>query len=120
MGVLQSIQQFSSVVDTFVQANSGIAALVWGSVKFTMLVSSRLKYIVVLTKTYSIQAASNFSSYFDKLSEWFMKLRNDCPIFSEYQLLYADAPRLQSALLSFYATVVRFCQHAIGSLQRTG
>ena len=67
-----------------------------------------------------MQAVSNVSSYFDKLSEWFMKLQNDCPRFSEYQLLYADAPRLQSALSGFYATIVRFCQHAIESLQRTG
>lgn len=37
--LLQSIQQFSSVVDTFVQSNPAIAALVWGSVKLTILVS---------------------------------------------------------------------------------
>lgn len=67
-----------------------------------------------------MKAVSNFSSYFDKLSEWFMKLRNDCPRFSEYQLLYADAPSLRLALSAFYATVIKFCQHAIGSLQRTG
>lgn len=36
--VLQSIQQFSEVVDTFVSSNPSIAALVWGSVKLTMLV----------------------------------------------------------------------------------
>lgn len=36
---LQSIHQFSSIVDTFVSSNPNIAALVWGSVKFTLLVS---------------------------------------------------------------------------------
>ena len=43
--MLQSIQQFSTIVDTFVSANPGIAALVWGSVKLTILVSnlSRLR-----------------------------------------------------------------------------
>lgn len=50
MGVLQSIQQFSSIVDTFVQANPAIAALVWGSVRFTILVSFRLEGSVILTK----------------------------------------------------------------------
>jgi hypothetical protein len=35
---LQSVQQFSSIVDTFGSSNSGIAALVWGSIKFTILV----------------------------------------------------------------------------------
>lgn len=99
---LKSVQQFVSVVDTFTQANQGIASLVWGSIKLTML------------------AATNFSSYFDKLSECFMSLRKDCPRFSEYQILYKDSSRLQKALSQFYATVVRFCQHAIRITQRNG
>lgn len=37
--MLQSIQQFSSIVDTFISAHPDIAALVWGSVKLTVLVS---------------------------------------------------------------------------------
>lgn len=37
--VLQSIQQFSAVVETFVSSNPDIAALVWGSVKLAVLVS---------------------------------------------------------------------------------
>lgn len=39
---LQSIQQFTTVVDTFVSSNPAIAALVWGSVKFAILVSLKL------------------------------------------------------------------------------
>lgn len=38
--VLQSVQQFSTVVETFVSSNPQIAALVWGSVKLAMLVSN--------------------------------------------------------------------------------
>ena len=43
--MLQSIQQFSTIVDTFVSSHPDIAALVWGSVKLTVLVShpSRLE-----------------------------------------------------------------------------
>jgi hypothetical protein len=43
--MLQSIQQFSAIIDTFISANPTIAALVWGSVKLTVLVShtSRLE-----------------------------------------------------------------------------
>ncbi|KAE8454212.1 hypothetical protein EG329_005137 [Mollisiaceae sp. DMI_Dod_QoI] len=45
--MLQSIQQFSAIVDTFISANPTIAALVWGSIKLTVLVShtSRLKTV---------------------------------------------------------------------------
>ena len=37
--LLQSVQQFSNIVDTFVSSNPKIAALMWGSVKLTMLVN---------------------------------------------------------------------------------
>ena len=36
--ILNSVQQYCSILDTFIQANPGIAALVWGSVKFVILV----------------------------------------------------------------------------------
>ena len=49
-----------------------------------------------------------------------MRLRSDCPRFSEYQLLYAESPSLQLALCKFYATIVRFCKRAMGALQRNG
>jgi len=37
-GVLQSVQQYCAIIDTFIQSNPGIAALVWGSIKFVILV----------------------------------------------------------------------------------
>lgn len=37
--VLQSVQAFSAVVETFVSSHPEVAALVWGSIKLTMLVS---------------------------------------------------------------------------------
>jgi hypothetical protein len=45
--MLQSIQQFSAIVDTFISANPGIAALIWGSIKLIILVShpSRLEEV---------------------------------------------------------------------------
>ena len=35
---LESVQQFSSIVDTFVSSNPNIAGLVWGGLKLTLLV----------------------------------------------------------------------------------
>lgn len=40
--VLEAVHLFSTVVDTFVSSNPEIAALVWGSIKMTMLASSNL------------------------------------------------------------------------------
>lgn len=41
---LESVQQFSSIVDTFIQSNPKIAALVWGGVKVALLVGSMAVY----------------------------------------------------------------------------
>lgn len=36
---LESVQQFSAIVETFVTSHPEVAALVWGGVKLTLLVS---------------------------------------------------------------------------------
>jgi len=94
-GILQSVQDFSTIVETFVSSHPDIAALVWGTLKFTIL------------------AVNNITSFFDKLSECFLRLSNYCPRYSEYQLLFGDSTRLQKALCAFYATIVNFCTKAI-------
>ncbi|RYP63461.1 hypothetical protein DL771_009254 [Monosporascus sp. 5C6A] len=40
--VLQSVREFSTIVDTFVSSHPEIAALVWGSIKLTMLLMKAL------------------------------------------------------------------------------
>ncbi|KAA8893899.1 hypothetical protein FN846DRAFT_764978, partial [Sphaerosporella brunnea] len=39
-GILEGVQQYYAIVDTFIQANPAIAALMWGSIKFTILVEA--------------------------------------------------------------------------------
>ena len=99
---LQSVQQFTSIVGTFVNSNPAVAALVWGSIRFTVLV------------------ASNWSSFFEKLTTWFMQMQACCPRFSDYQLLYPASTRLQEVLCSFYACLVRFCTKAMALVNDTG
>lgn len=41
---LESVQQFAGIVETFVSSNPRLAALVWGSVKFTLLVRTSHPY----------------------------------------------------------------------------
>ncbi|PHH92270.1 hypothetical protein CDD83_8195 [Cordyceps sp. RAO-2017] len=99
--ILQSIREFSSIVETFVSSHPEIAALVWGSVKLTMLV------------------AINFTSYFEPLSNLFMGFNKHCPRFSEYQSLYPGSVRLQAALCDFHAAIIRCCKHAVEVVQRS-
>jgi hypothetical protein len=70
--MLQSIQQFSVIVDTFVSANPNIAALVWGSVKLTILVShpSRLEEVKIVFRL-------NLTILLD-CSQYYLVLRIPC------------------------------------------
>ena len=116
--VLESIQQFSSIVDTFVQSNPKVAALVWGSVKFALLVCRVTQHLLhILTQK---KIASNFSSYFEKLSSFLMDIGKECPRYSEYYSIYSDSVGLQQALCSFYAHVINLCKESVIALQRTG
>ncbi|KAH0170918.1 hypothetical protein KCU67_g2421, partial [Aureobasidium melanogenum] len=100
--LLESIQQFSGVVETFVSSHPQIAALIWGSVKF------------------ALQIASNFTSYFDRLSALLMAIGKRCPRFQAYQKLYGASPDLQKALCEFYAVVVRCCEKVVRTDHHTG
>ncbi|KAG9854168.1 hypothetical protein KCU77_g6309, partial [Aureobasidium melanogenum] len=100
--LLDSVQQFSGIVETFVSSNPHIAALVWGSVKLVL------------------QIASNFTTYFDNLSALLMTIGKRCPKFQEYQKLYRDSTDLQKVLCDFYSVVVRCCEQAIIVLRRPG
>ncbi|KAL5585649.1 hypothetical protein FOVSG1_013341 [Fusarium oxysporum f. sp. vasinfectum] len=98
--VLQSVQTFSTVVDTFVSSRPEIAALVWGSIKLAMLV------------------AANYTSYFEALSVLFMDLSKQYPRFAEYQALYTTSTRLQKALCDFHASIIRCCKYVVEAIQR--
>ncbi|KAF8867309.1 hypothetical protein BDZ45DRAFT_795029 [Acephala macrosclerotiorum] len=93
--MLQSIQQFSTIVDTFISARPDIAALVWGSVKLTVLV------------------AANITSYFESLADLFMGLNKLFPQFDEYQLLFPNSPPLRESICIFHASIVQLCKQAI-------
>lgn len=66
------------------------------------------------------KAANNITSFFEKLSECFLRLGKYCPRYSEYQALFVDSTRLQKCLSEFYATIINFCAGAYRYIQNTG
>ncbi|KAK2471615.1 hypothetical protein H9L39_16606, partial [Fusarium oxysporum f. sp. albedinis] len=114
--ILQSVQRFSTVVDTFVSSRPNIAALVWGSLKLAMLVTDAPSHLRIPAN--SLQIAVNYTSYFESLSALFMELGNQCPRFAEYQALYMASTRLQKALCDFHASIIRCCKHVVEAIQR--
>ncbi|KAF8467186.1 hypothetical protein BDZ91DRAFT_848457 [Kalaharituber pfeilii] len=98
---LQSVQQFSSIVDTLIQHSPFISALVWGSVKILLL------------------TARNYIQYFSCLTDLLEKLGVLCPIFKEFQDLWPHCQGLQDAVFDYYAQTVVFCTDALKFLRRS-
>ncbi|KAI9773765.1 MAG: hypothetical protein M1839_001997 [Geoglossum umbratile] len=100
-GLLSSVQQYCTIVDTCAGPNQ-MGALVWGSVKLVIL------------------ATVNFAEYFEKLSKRVAQLSTYCPRLSEYEKLFGASLRLQDALSDFYAIIVVFCSKALQVVQEKG
>ncbi|KAF3210727.1 hypothetical protein TWF191_011108 [Orbilia oligospora] len=86
---IRSMQQFSSIVDTCVQSNPEIAALVWGGMKFVLLVRKHV-FTPSMSPQYSIY------KYPDLICKLFPKHKD-----------------LQSAICEFYAIIVDFFREAL-------
>ncbi|TRX93051.1 hypothetical protein FHL15_005919 [Xylaria flabelliformis] len=99
--VLLSVQQFSNVVDTFVSANPSIAALVWGTMKLTMLI------------------VTNFLTYYEETSKAFLDFDKWSPRLSQYQSLFPTSTRLQTAICEFNASIIRCCKQIVLISQRS-
>ncbi|KAK8018511.1 hypothetical protein PG991_007701 [Apiospora marii] len=98
---LTSIRDFCGIIDTYVSAHPEIAALVWGSVKLTMMV------------------VANFASYYEAASNLFTALGDLCPLFSEYHILFYGSAGLRHSLDNFYASIIRCCGHVVMTIQRS-
>ncbi|EEU46708.1 uncharacterized protein NECHADRAFT_77352 [Fusarium vanettenii 77-13-4] len=92
---LQTIEQFTPIVDTYIQSNPEIAALVWGSVKLTF------------------RLLANFTSYFQSFVELLSGFGTLCSRFAEYQVIFKDSPRLKTSICAFHSSVVNCCEKIV-------
>lgn len=56
--LLDSVQQFSSIIGTYVSSNPAVAALIWGSLRFTLLV---FHLLTLLTTCIMLPANPSFT-----------------------------------------------------------
>ncbi|KAF5963212.1 hypothetical protein FBULB1_13549 [Fusarium bulbicola] len=97
---LQTIEQFTPIVDTYIQSNPDIAALIWGSIK--------------LTFTF----LANFASYFQSFVELLHGFGSLCARFAEYQGIFNESSRLKGSVCKFHTAVVTCCQQIILAVRR--
>ncbi|KAF5674689.1 nacht ankyrin containing protein [Fusarium denticulatum] len=87
--------------DTLVSSNPTIAALVWGSVKMTIM--------IIL----------NAVPYYEAFVELCMELGRICPRFEQYQALFPASERLQNTLCTFNATIIQCCRRVLAMPKRS-
>ncbi|PCD32692.1 hypothetical protein AU210_008935 [Fusarium oxysporum f. sp. radicis-cucumerinum] len=97
---LQTIEQFTPIVDTYIQSNPDIAALIWGSIKLTFLF------------------LANFASYFQSFVELLHGFGSLCTRFAEYQVVFNESSRLKSSVCQFHTAVVTCCQQIVLAVRR--
>lgn len=94
--VLQSVQQFSCIADTIVGGSQSlIASGVWAAVKLTL------------------QVASGWGSYFERLSALIMDVGRSSPRYEELAVLYSSSAGLQKVFCEYMVVVVGLCKKAI-------
>ncbi|KAI1455549.1 hypothetical protein F4805DRAFT_270567 [Annulohypoxylon moriforme] len=99
--MLLSVQQFANVVGTFVSSHPEIAALVWGSMQLTMLITA------------------NFTSYFQELSRILQDYGSWSPRFDECRSLFPFSTQLQAAVCDFHAALVDCCRAILVMTRRS-
>nr|RBQ92847.1 hypothetical protein FVER53263_01723 [Fusarium verticillioides] len=97
---LQTIEQFTPIVDTYIQSNPDIAALIWGSIKLTFLF------------------LANFASYFQSFVELLHGFGSLCTRFAEYQVIFNESSRLRRSVCEFHTSVVTCCQQIVLAIRR--
>ncbi|KAK6544064.1 hypothetical protein TWF694_000776 [Orbilia ellipsospora] len=102
MDFIKSIQQFSSIVDVTVQSNPEIASLVWGGIKFVLIIFL------------------NHSKYLEEITDNCEKMGRLCPQYDRFSKLFSTHLELQSCICEFYAIVVNFFREALRFLYKSG
>ncbi|KAF4336873.1 hypothetical protein FBEOM_9253 [Fusarium beomiforme] len=97
---LQTIEQFTPIVDTYIQSNPDISALIWGSIKLTFMV------------------LANFVPYFQSFVELLHGFGSLCKRFAEYQVILKESSRLKHSICRFHIAVVTCCQQIVLAIRR--
>ncbi|KAG4258041.1 hypothetical protein FPRO03_02996 [Fusarium proliferatum] len=97
---LQTIEQFTPIVDTYIQSNPDVTALIWGSIKLTFMF------------------LANFASYFQSFVELLHGFGSLCTRFAEYQVIFKESSRLKSSVCQFHTAVVTCCEQIVLAVRR--
>jgi hypothetical protein len=114
--LMGNLRSFNGVVDTLVQSNPQIAALVWGSIKFALEVCLLLPYSCQTNTV--IQLALRVNGAVERVAAGLKEIGDSLPRLEEYKALFPNAPRVSTSLAELYESIVSFCIFSIKFLKR--
>ncbi|KAL5588270.1 hypothetical protein FOBRF1_014798 [Fusarium oxysporum] len=97
---LQMIEQYTPIIDTYIQSKPDISALVWGSIK--------------LTFTF----LANISSYFQSFVELLRGFGSLYTRFTEYQIVFNESLRIKDSICHFHTAVVSCCTKIVVTIRQ--
>ncbi|KAF4909352.1 Vegetative incompatibility protein HET-E-1 [Colletotrichum fructicola] len=93
--LLQTVQSFGQVVETYVSSNPEIAALIWGTVKLTFMV------------------LINFTSYFQRFTDLLSGFDHLIPHFTAYEKLFPKSEQLKKSICNFHLAIITCCKEIV-------
>ncbi|CAD6594213.1 MAG: hypothetical protein ASARMPREDX12_008428 [Alectoria sarmentosa] len=87
---LACLEQYSEVLDTFVQAKANVLALIWGPIKFLL------------------QVSRNYVTGFDKVVEMTVNIGHCLPQFKKFEGLFKENKGVRDVLYLFYKDILDF------------
>ncbi|KAF4879375.1 Vegetative incompatibility protein HET-E-1 [Colletotrichum siamense] len=93
--LLQTVQSFGQVVETYVSSKPEIAALIWGTVKLTFMV------------------LINFTSYFQRFTDLLSGFDHLMPHFAAYEKLFPKSEQLKKSICNFHLAIITCCKEIV-------
>ncbi|KAI5836982.1 ankyrin repeat-containing domain protein [Morchella snyderi] len=90
--LINGLQQFSGVIEVFVQSKPEVLALLWGPVKFLL------------------QVASSYITAYEKLMDAFQKIGENLSRFQEFSIIFKKTPRMQQVIVMIFEEILEFYQ----------
>lgn len=120
---LQHLRTFTSVIDTFIQLNPQIAALIWGSWKLILEVCAEFWIQRIRNEPDTIfqwpKITVRSSDVLSEILEMFEQLCYDLPRYQRYARLFCNSRRIEDAIIRIYKEIICFCSQLISHLTRS-
>ncbi|KAF5707436.1 heterokaryon incompatibility protein het-E-1 [Fusarium mundagurra] len=102
---LQIVQQFTPIIDTYIQSNPDISSLIWGSIKLTFMSL--------------LQVLANFLSQFQSFVELLQGFGSLYSRLGHYQILFQDSTRLNDSVCEFHTSVILCCEKVVRLIRQS-